>query len=294
MSVAEIYMITGGIPYYFNFLSPHKSIYQNIDDECFDISGRLIDEYSIIFSSLFKNAEDHKKVIEYISSRHKGISLDDINSSFPALKGGSMNRILDNLISSDFITRTPPLFSKTKGAIYRVTDEFVLFYLKWIKSAPKTVFTSPNILYFQSLAQGGSYKSWRGFAFERLCLKHEYQIRKALGIHKILSIPSMVYFYDDLGKRSSQIDLLFDRADHVITICEMKYSETPFKITKTDIADLTRKKEDLRQYFTQKKKAQKDLHTCYVTTEGVEQNEYFHQIQPSVVTLTDMFHNDST
>ena len=291
-SVAEIFMMLGGIPYYLNFMSPHKSIYQNIEDECFDINGRLVDEYAIIFNSLFKNSENHKKVVEYIASKHKGVLLEELTGKFSSLKGGSLSRILDNLVSSSFIKKTPPLYNEAKGTIYRLIDEFVLFHLKWIKPAPRSIFESPSTLYFQNRAQSNSFKSWRGFAFERLCLKHEYQIRQSLGIHKILSIPSMVYFYDQQGKRSSQIDLLFERADNVISICEIKHSESEYELTKADVNSLMRKKEDLRRYLALKKKTQKDIHIVYVTTNGVYLNKYFHQLQPSVVKLDDLFQND--
>ncbi len=291
MSVTEVYMMLGGIPYYLNFLSPHKSIYQNIEDECFDINGRLVDEYGIIFNSLFNNSENHKKVVEFIATRQKGVLLEELTTKFPALKGGSLARILDNLISSSFIQKLPPLYNEAKGSIYRLIDEFVLFHLKWIKRTPKTVFESPGTLFFQNLVQGSSFKSWRGFAFERICLKHEYQIRHALGIHKILSYPSMVYFYNEQGKRSSQIDLLFDRADNVLSVCELKYSESAYELTKSDINVMAKKKEDLKRYLETKRKTQKDIHICYVTTNGVHPNKYFHQLQPSVVKLEDLFQN---
>jgi hypothetical protein len=184
------------------------------------------------------------------------------------------------------------LYNEAKGAEYRLIDEFVLFHLKWIKSAPKAVIESPRTLYFQNKAQGTAFKSWRGFAFERLCLKHEYQIRKALGIHKILSIPSMVYFYDQKGKRSSQIDILFDRADNVISICEIKYSESKYEITKTDISSLMKKMQDLLKYLTLRKKFRKDIHICFITTNGVVINKSFHQLQPSVVILDNLFQDD--
>ncbi len=289
MSVAEVYMMLGGIPYYLNFLSPQKSIYQNIEDECFDVNGRLVDEYDTVFNSLFKSSENHKKVVEFIASKHKGVVLDQLSGKFISIKGGSLSRILDNLVASNFIKKVPPLFNEAKGTIYRLVDEFVLFHLKWIRSAPKSIFDSPHTLYFQNKAQSSSFKSWKGFAFERLCLKHEYQIRQSLGIHKILSVPSMVYFYDNQGERSSQIDLLFDRADNVISICEMKFSETEYELTKNDMNSLIRKKEDLRRYLKTKKKAQKDIHICYVTTNGVSLNKYFHQLQPSIIKLKDLF-----
>lgn len=289
MSIAEVYMMLGGIPYYLNFMSPHKSICQNIEDECFDINGRLVDEYDSVFNSLFKNSNDHKKTVEFIASKHKGVLLSELTKKFSSLKGGSLARILDNLVASDFIKKIPPLYNESKGTVYRLVDEFVLFHLKWIKSAPKSIFETPNSLFFHDRMRGNSFRSWIGFAFERLCLKHEYQIRKAMGIHKILSYPSMVYFYDKNGKRSSQIDLLFERADRVISICEMKYGESEYELTKSDISSLMRKKNDLRLYLKTKKKAEKDIHVCYVTTHGLHSNKYFHQLQPSVLRLNDLF-----
>ncbi|KPA08968.1 ATPase [Candidatus Magnetomorum sp. HK-1] len=289
MSIAEIYMMLGGIPYYLNFLSPHKSIYQNIEDECFDTSGRLVDEYDIVFRSLFENSENYKKVVEFIASRHKGVLLKELTQKFSELKGGNLSRILENLVASNFIVKTPPLYNETKGTVYRLIDEFIAFQLKWIKSAPKAIFESPGTLYFQTQAQGSAFKSWAGFAFERLCLKHEYQIRKTLGIHKIMCVPSMVYFYDEHGKRSSQIDLLFERADKVISICEMKYCDSEYELTKSDIKSLMKKKDDLRRYLKIKKKVQKDIHICYITSNGLRVNKYHHQLQPTHVAIDDLF-----
>jgi len=289
MSIAEIYMIFGGIPYYLNFMNPHKSIYQNIEDECFDISGRLVDEYHLVFDSLFNHSNNHKKIVEFIASRQKGVLLKELTKQFSSLKGGSLSRIIDNLVGSSFIKKTAPLYNEKKGTTYRIIDEYILFYLKWIKSAPQSIIESPNTLYFQSIAQKNAYSSWKGFAFERLCLKHEYQIRKALGIHKILTMPSMVYFYDEQGKRSSQIDLLFERADRVITICEMKYSETEYSLKKSDIKSMMHKKKDLRRYLSAKKKGQKDIHICYITSNGVKHNQNFYELQPSVLHLNDLF-----
>lgn len=219
--------------------------------------------------------------------------LEELTGKFSSLKGGSLSRILDNLVASSFIKKTAPLYNEAKGTIYRLIDEFVLFHLKWIKPAPRSIFESPSTIYFQIRAQSNSFKSWRRFAFERLCLKHEYQIRRSLGIHKILSIPSMVYFYDQQGKRSSQIDLLFDRADNVISIGEIKYSESEYELSKADLNSLMKKKEDLRRYLEIKKKTQKDIHLFYVTTNGVYSNKYFHQLQPTVLKLDDLFQKDS-
>jgi hypothetical protein len=103
----------------------------------------------------------------------------------------------------------------------------------------------------------------------------------------------MVYFYDQQGKRSSQIDLLFERADNVISIGEIKYSESEYELSKADLNSLMRKKEDLRRYLALKKKTQKDIHVFYVTTNGVYSNKYFHQLQPTVVKLDNLIQNDS-
>jgi len=289
LSIAEIYMIFGGIPYYLNFMNPHKSIYQNIEDECFDISGRLVDEYHLVFDSLFHHSSHHKKVVEFIASKQKGVLLKELSTQFSSLKGGNLSRILDNLVGSSFIKKTAPLYNEKKGTIFRIIDEYMLFYLKWIKPAPQSIFESPDTIYFQSIAQKGAFNSWKGFAFERLCLKHEYQLRQALGIHKILSIPSMVYFYDKQGNRSSQIDLLFERADRVITICEMKYCGTEYELTKSDVRSMMHKKEDLRRYLSEKKKGQKDIHICYITIYGIKHNQHYYELQPSVLQLKDLF-----
>ncbi|MBD3344975.1 MAG: AAA family ATPase [Chitinivibrionales bacterium] len=289
-TVAELYMIFGGIPYYLNFLDRSTSIYQNIDRLCFRKTGDLYDEYNIIFDSLFKNSGDYKQIIELLAKRRIGYTfreiVDSLQKSRREISASTLREILRNLHECDFISRRVPLFNQAKGTVYSLCDEFVLFCIQWM--LPRHGLNDVADAYWQSIMNSSSYRSWLGFSFELLCLKHSASIRHALGIHKISSIAGIFYAYSPkTGKRASQIDLLFDRSDKTITICEIKHASKAFEITRQELDALKQKKHDLLDYLEIKRKKRSILF-AYITLHGIKRNACFNEIFPEVVTLEDM------
>ena len=130
-----------------------------------------------------------------------------------------------------------------------------------------------------------NYKAWSGYAFENICLSHIAQIRKALGIAGIFtSISSFVVKAKD-GFPGTQIDLVIDRGDHSINICEIKFSASDYILTKSGVANLTTKKR-VFQYHT---KTKKHLFTSLITTFGVTENAHRLNHVDQVVVLEDLF-----
>ena len=290
-SVAEIFMILGGIPYYLDFLSPQKSIYQNIEDECFQLDGNLFGEYDIVFDSLFKNSEAYKRVLEIVAEKRQGCTQQEIHhklNNTRSTPNGTLVKILKNLYECDFIQKRTPFFNEKKGTLYFVCDEFTVFYQKWIKNAPLAKETKDSV-YWQSIVNSQQYRIWLGFCFEMLCYKHQSLIKIALGLHKIVAIPGIFYAYNKkTKKRSAQVDLLFDRADKTITLCEIKYHQGEYKITQKDLQSMRNKKEDLRNFLTAKK-TYRNMNVAFITVYGVQKNSCFNELQPEVVVLNDLF-----
>jgi len=289
--ISEVYMIFGGVPFYLNFLSPQKSIYQNIEDECFRKNGNLVDEFEIVFNSLFKNADDYRRLMQILNSKHAGMTRNEIKKAFFKTRSDQSNvlyKMLDNLEECDFVRKRIPLFNASKGALYSVADEFSMFYLKWIQPVRSRISNTGS--HFQKIYTSHSYKVWLGFMFEMLCLKHEENIRRALGLDKIPADTGVFYAYDKTsGKRIAQIDMVFDRADKTIMICEIKYYNSEFELTKADLESIRIKKNALLEHVSTKQISRGNFLVAYITQYGVKRNAVYNELNPFVVSLDDLF-----
>jgi len=289
-TVTETYMVFGGVPYYLDFLRPGKSLYQNIDDECFQNAGNLCDEYAVVFDSLFRNAVEHRRVVEIIAGKRRGMTMAEINQVLnpgSPKASGTLVQILTDLDACGFVAKRAPIFKERRGALYTIADEFVLFHLKWM-AAYRGADSAVGI-YSQSIAGSQAYRSWRGFAFEMLCLKHHQQIRAALGLQRIAAVPGVFYAYDpETGKRTAQVDLLFDRADRTITLCEIKYQDSEYEITKADRDAIRKRKAALRTYLRTRRIPDRNMLAAFIAPFGVKRNRHFNELEPDVVCLEDL------
>jgi len=193
--------------------------------------------------------------------------------------GGGLTTVLDELSHSGFITpyRT---FQQKKGKIYRLTDEYSLFYLKFIENK---ALEGEDI--WQHLSQTQAYKTWAGYAFENICLKHIPQIKKALGISGIYSLSSSFYKKGTASEKGVQIDLLVDRNDQVINLFEIKFYNKKFTINKAYAETLRQK----MWRFEEITKTNKQLTWVFISTYGLKQNEYSLEMIHKSLTMDDLF-----
>ncbi len=211
----ELYMALGGVPYYLKLARPGHSAAQNIAQICFNQNGGLVNEFPLVFRSLFSNFEVHEQIVRVLARRATGITRDELIKATGLPSGGTLAKRLKELEEAGFITHLPPYRNKTKQTIYRLIDEYAWFYLKWIQRAPRGVLAAGDSSYWLSRRQSSSFHTWSGYAFEATCYKHSSQIQRALGIHTIASeIATWRYYPKTAGsqKQGAQIDLLFDRA----------------------------------------------------------------------------------
>jgi len=260
-----IYMIMGGIPHYLKELERGKSAVQNIDDICFSEEGLLADEFNNLYAALFKNADNHIKVIRALAKKWKGLTRTEIIKQSGLSDGGGLTQILNELLSSGFITTYFPFGKKTKTTLYRLTDEYSLFYLHFIEQNRRNVKGA-----WKALSQNAIFKSWSGYAFESICLKHIQQIKNALQIGAIYSESSGFVFTGNDSLPGIQIDLLIDRNDQVINICEMKFHQKEFIISKS-YAEKLRKKTSI---FSEVSKTKKQIFLTMITTFGLLENKH--------------------
>ena len=274
--ILQLYMSLGGVPYYLNQLERGKSATQNIDKLCFDKNAPLKDEFDLLFASLFQNSEIHLKMVEALHKKNSGLTRDELIGLTKLKSGGDFTSKLQELIESGFVSEHPFYQNKNKSTKYRLSDEYTKFYLKFIVSNKRSGAGT-----WQRLSKNQSFISWAGFAFESICLKHIEQIKKALGIQAIYSTASSWY------NEHAQIDLLIDRDDHVINLCEMKFYNSTFTIDKKYYTELKNK----IAAFQQETQTSKNLFLTMLTSYGVSSNEYAKELVQNELRLEDLFND---
>lgn len=271
-TIAECYMILGGIPYYLKMLDKRLSLAQNVDRLFFAEAPLLEDEFDNLYASLFKKSEEYVKIIEVLAKKKSGYTRDEILKLTKMADGGSFSRRLEELEQCCFIRK----YKSVGDAkfVFQLIDFYSLFYFSFLKKG-KT-YDSDNWLHFMG---SSGYNAWIGLSFERLCITHIKQIKEALGIS---GVSTQTYSY---LSENAQIDMLIERGDNVINLCEMKFVEDKFVINKSYAEKLNTKISDFRQSLKRKK----PIYLTMITSQGVKQNDYSMNLVQNEVVLSDLF-----
>jgi AAA+ ATPase superfamily predicted ATPase len=273
--IVEGYMIFGGIPFYLDMFDKKYSLAINVDKLCFSENAPLREEYDRIFDTLFAKSEKHEAVVRFLSSKKMGRSREDIATHSGIADGGNITKILKELAESGLIRKYKPFGGKKNGALYQLTDPFIGFHLSYIDKVD-------NENYWSAFFDHAAHRAWSGYAFEQVCLAHIPQIKKALGISGVLS--DICCWRSQGEGKGAQIDLVIDRNDNIINLCEMKYSRSLYKIDAKADAELRHK----ISTFSRATSTKKAVHLTMVTTFGLENSKYNSIIQ-SEVTMRDLF-----
>ena len=277
--ILELYMVMGGIPFYLKEVKRGKSATQIIDEICFSEQGLLREEYNQLYYSLFRNAEQHVAVIEALAARPQGLTRNDIVNDIK-INESPLSKTLEELIECDFVSTFEPLFNKKKDTIYKLTDLYSLFYLKFMqtnKGARNKV--------WEQLSKQSTYTAWSGYAFENICMMHIAQIKSALGISGVYTKHSSWKFKGDDVLPGAQIDMIIDRADQIVHLCEAKFTKENYAIDGDYSARLRLRKTIFKQ-ATQTKKA---VFTTLLTTYPALQNKYYFEEIDSEITMDKLF-----
>ncbi len=276
--IVELYMAVGGVPFYLESVEKGLSVAQNIDKLYFSSTGLLHGEYQNLFKSLYRNSDHHEAIIIALASKAGGLLRDEIIRIAQLPNGGNTSKTLEELECSGFIRKFTPFNGKFRNSIYQIVDPFVLFHHQFIKNTK--AFGEGAWLSFSGSAR---YKTWSGYAFENICLLHIDAIKKGLGINGIYSENSS---WRSQGKEgNAQIDLLIDRKDGVISVCEMKFSNDEYEITK-DYAEKLKKK---MRVFKSESKTKKSLFLTLITAHGAVKNSHYLGLVQNELTLEDLF-----
>lgn len=278
--ILQVYMAMGGIPHYLKELVPGRSAVQNIDAICFADSGLLKDEFDNLYFALFEEADRHIQIIRALADVRRGLSRKKLIKAAGLPNGGGTTKVIEELSSSGFITGYYDFGKKKKDIRYRLTDEYSHFYLKFIEARRNEGKGS-----WQRLSQTQTWKSWSGYAFENICLKHISQVKEGLRIGGIYSEASSYLHRATPAVPGVQIDLLIDRNDHVINLCEIKYYKEDFLLDKAGMETLRRKV----SLFKAATSTRKQVQVTFITTFPIIPNEYSRSIIDQSLTMEELF-----
>ncbi len=281
--IIELYMAMGGIPHYLNEVEAGLSAAQNIEQICFSPNGLLNNEFARLYPALFENADNHIAIIKALAQKRQGLTRNEVLTLSKLSDGGGLTRCLDELIVSGFVSSYFPFGKKKKEMLYRLTDEYSLFYLQFIENKAHKGRNT-----WLELSQTQEYKSWSGYAFESLCLKHVAQIKKALGISGIYSETTSFYQKGKMGNEGIQIDLLIDRKDNTINIFELKFYNNIMNLSKSYANDLR----DKVRIFKESTLTNKQVFLNVLTTFGLKHNEYSIGLIDKAMTMDILFAED--
>ncbi|NLR59038.1 AAA family ATPase [Chitinophaga polysaccharea] len=270
----QVYMALGGIPHYLKEIRKGESATQAIDRLCFTKDGLLVGEFSNLYNSLFEMADRHIAVVKALAAKPSGLTRNEIIHEAGLQSGGTTTKLLEELVQSGFTAAYLPFGKNAKDLIYKLADEYSLFYLKFVEHSRAT---GPGT--WIRRASSPSWKSWSGMAFENICLKHTPQIKQALGIASVYTEESA------WRSKTAQIDLLLDRQDGCINICEMKFSNTTFTIEKSYATELQRKLAN----FQDETGTRKTLFLTMITSYGVKDNQYKNMLIHHEITMEELF-----
>ena len=278
LSILQIYSILGGVPYYLSLLDKTLGVEANVDNLFFSEHAELKREYSRLYASLFNNSEIYMKVIEALSSCKEGLTRKEIAERLKILSGGTLTKVIKELINCDFVRgyNTRERKIKQKDQIYQLMDLYTLFYMQFCLPA------STDPAYWTHQMGKPRQNTWYGLAFERICMLHIPQIKHQLGIDQIYT-----EYYSWRSKQSvpaAQIDLLIERADNLVNLCEIKYSQMPYTITKDEDMRIRNRIAD----FVGETGIRSGVLTTLITTFGLRQNPYSSVAQVQL-TMDDLF-----
>ena len=281
--IAECYMIMGGIPYYLNLLSRKLSLAENIDQLFFQERGLLWNEFEHLYRTLFSNSDVYIRVVQALSEKTGGLTRSEIVKKTRIADNGNLTLILNNLLASGFIRISRFYGKMIKDARYQLSDYYTAFYFRFLSGQ-----SGRDAHYWMHSGDHPARRAWAGLTFEQLCKDHTEQIRQKLGISGVLTEESVWYTKGDneLGVPGAQIDLVIERRDQVIHLCEMKYSINEYVIDREYEMTLRNKVEAFRRVTA----SRKTLIITMITTYGIRKNMYSGIVQSQIV-LDDLFHS---
>ncbi len=278
--IAELYMILGGIPYYLELIKKGESAAAAIDRLCFAPGGLLKMEYNHLYKALFDNSANHEAIVSTLAKSNTGISRLELCAKAKVAFGGPFTRTMEDLVLTGFVVEHYPFGKIKQGTVYRLTDEFSVFYHRFISKHKKA---TAGI--WQEISKTQTYKIWLGYAFEALCMRHLPQIKKVMSIPNVYTEVSSFIQKGTQENKGTQIDIVIDRADNTVNLCECKYYTSAYEVTKQYAQELNNKKE----IFIKSTATRKNVFTILICKEAITKTDYYYDSIDRMIELKELF-----
>lgn len=278
--ITECYMALGGIPYYWRMLRRGMSPAQNFDELFFSPKGQLRFEFDELYASLFRRKEPYVRIVTALGTRTYGLTRDELLAAAGLSDGGRVGRYLEELERCGFIRKCRALGKKTKDSVFQVTDNYTLFHLRFIANGD-----GKNVRGWTDRLETADYYSWAGCAFERVCLQHVLSIKRAL---EIGGVKTSEHAWRGIAPDGSpaQVDMLIDRNDGIVDLCEMKYTKDAYALTEEEWDRISRRRAALRGVLP----PSKAIHVVMVTAQPMVRNAWSKEVM-AFVTADDLFND---
>ena len=279
--VVQYYMALGGVPFYWNHLRRGFSVAQNMDELFFAGNDKLEGEFEELYSSLFFRKEPYVKIVTALGVKKKGMTREELSAVTGLGNCGALTKYLQELEQCGFIRRYRLNGRMVRDSLYQLIDNLTLFHFKFLK---ENLDADPH--FWTSSIDSMVMTIWQGLSFELVCLQHVEQIKRSLQIAGVHSA-NYAWRCEKSGSAvgcGAQIDLVIDRKDGVVDACEMKFTENPHWVDQQEYNTVLNKKAELKRELPERK----SVHIVYVTTFGLERNQYS-EIAQAQLTLDDLF-----
>lgn len=277
--IARTYMVFGGIPHYLHLIDGRYSLSENIDRLFYHKKGALKEEFERLFSSSFDNAKVTSDIVKALYTRQIGMTREEISEAIQKKDGEVLTEGIKALEISGFIVKYVPLQSKKREQYYKLIDPFCLFYLHFVEGK-----TTLDEHFYTDNEGDNRMHVWKGLSFENLCYNHLDQIKNALQIRGVSTSRFSFVMKGSEDEKGAQIDLVLERKDNVVNLCEMKFYADLYHAEEEDDLNLRRKKTVLSSFLKKKQTIQ----TVLITTFGLAKGKY-QWLYQNVVTLSDLF-----
>jgi len=274
--IVDLYMVFGGVPFYLRQLQKGLSVAQNIDRLCFGNAAPLAYEFEELYHSLFRSPEKHILIARTLSAKRKGLTREEILSQTNLPAGGTLTKALTDLRQSGFVEKYCDFTKSDKGHYYKIIDPFTLFSLRFIDGGKN------KAGYWIARTGSPARNAWSGFSFELVCLLHREQIKAGLGIAGVAT--EEFAWRSRAAEPGAQVDLVIKRRDRTINLCEMKYSDGQYRLSKEEAERIINK----REAFVYETQTKYDIQVTMVTAYGVKPGIYS-DVYQSEVTIESLF-----
>jgi hypothetical protein len=241
---------------------------QNIDELLFKETGILFYEYEVLLKSLFKNYRKHAEILKVISKNKGGATRVALSRNEKIGDGEPLTKALNELEQSGFIRKYKNYTQKKQGFYFQLIDPFMMFSFRFLENREHNN--------WMAYINSPSYFAWTGNAFELVVLIHSSQIKKVLGISGVES--NEYAWRSTKSKPGAQVDLLIDRKDGVVNLCEAKFTIDQFSID-SQYADVLKNKVSI---FVNETKCKNAVHLTLISASGIKHNEYSGVVQNEI------------